>query len=160
MKLDPKTIRIDGGTQPRAALLIDVMEDYAEDMRQGDEFPPITVFFDGKEYWLADGFHRVGAALRARPDDPIEAEVIQGTQSDAQWYSFGVNKAHGLRRKKEDKERAVRAALDHPKGLDLSDQQIAAHVGVTPPTVAKYRRELASTLKNLTTSHFLEEGVA
>ena len=144
MKLDPKRIRIDGGTQPRAALLIDVMEDYAEQMRNGVEFPPITVFFDGKEYWLADGFHRLGAALRVRPDDPIEAEVIQGTQSEAQWYSYGVNKAHGLRRKPEDKERAVKAALRHPNGEKRSDRQVAEHVGVDHKTVAKYRAELHS----------------
>jgi len=138
MKLDPKRIRIDGGTQPRAALLIDVMEDYAEQMRNGVEFPPITVFFDGKEYWLADG---------VRPDDPIEAEVIQGTQSEAQWYSYGVNKAHGLRRTREDKERAIRAALTHPKGNELPDRRIADHVGVSPTTVGKVRKELESSVQ-------------
>jgi hypothetical protein len=45
-------IRVNGGTQPRVQLLIEVMEDYAEQMRSGAEFPPITVFFDGKDYWL------------------------------------------------------------------------------------------------------------
>jgi hypothetical protein len=90
MQLDPKTIRVDGGTQPRAELLIEVMEDYAEQMRGGVEFPPITVFFDGKDYWLVDGFHRLGAHQRVRPNAAIEAEVIQGTQSEAQWYSLGA----------------------------------------------------------------------
>ena len=114
MKLNLGQIRIDGGTQPRAELLIEVMEDYAEQMKAGVEFPPITVFFDGDAYWLADGFHRVGANKRAFGEDaPIEAEVIQGTQADAQWYSYSVNKTHGLRRNNEDKERAVRSALQH-----------------------------------------------
>ena len=142
MKLNYEQIRIDGGTQPRAELLIEVMEEYAEQMRAGVEFPPITVFFDGKEYWLADGFHRFGAALRARPGDPIEVEVLQGTQADAQWYSFGVNKTHGLRRAPEDKERAVRAALSHTNGVRMSDRQIAEHVGVSHPFVAKIRGKL------------------
>ena len=145
MKLNYEQIRIDGGTQPRVELLIEVMEEYAEQMRAGVEFPPITVFFDGKEYWLADGFHRFGAALRARPGDPIEVEVIQGTQTDAQWYSYGVNKAHGVRRTNPDKERAVRAALKHPKSAGLSNCQIAEHCGVDEKTVRKYRRQPGAT---------------
>ena len=145
MKLNYEHIRMDGGTQPRSELLFDVMEDYAEQMRTGVEFPPITVFFDGKHYWLADGFHRLGAALRVRPADPIEAEVIQGTQTEAQWYSFGVNKTHGLRRTREDRVRAIKAALRHPEGAERSDNDIAKHVGVDHKTVAKYRAELEST---------------
>lgn len=147
MKLNYEKIRMDGGTQPRSQLLIEVMEDYAEQMRAGVEFPPITVFFDGKDYWLADGFHRLGAALRVRPADPIEAEVIQGTQTDAQWYSFGVNKVHGLRRTQEDRIRAIKAALRHPEGLKRSDNDIAKHVGISASTVAKYRKEIESTFQ-------------
>lgn len=41
MKLNYEQIRTDGGTQPRSQLLIEVMEDYAEQMRAGVEFPPI-----------------------------------------------------------------------------------------------------------------------
>lgn len=145
MKLHLGQIRIDGGTQPRAELLIEVMEDYAEQMKAGVELPPVTVFFDGKEYWLADGFHRVGAHRRAFGEDaPIEAEVIQGTQVDAQWYSFSVNRKHGLRRTNEDKERVVRAALQHPKGAGLSNYQVAEHCGVSEFMVRKYRRAFSS----------------
>jgi hypothetical protein len=145
MLLKLQDIRLDGGTQPRAQLLLEVMEDYAERMLNGVEFPPITVFFDGKDYWLADGFHRVGAAKQARPDQPIEANVRQGTQSDAQWYSFGVNQTHGLRRTREDRARAIRAALHHPVGTKKSDRDLAQHIGVDHKTVAKYRSELTST---------------
>jgi hypothetical protein len=67
--------------------------------------------------------------------------VIQGTLDDARWYSYGVNKSHGLRRTNEDKERAVRTALLHPKATGLSNVQIADHCGVNEKTVRKYRQQ-------------------
>jgi hypothetical protein len=108
-------------------------------MRAGVKFPPLVVFHDGENYWLADGFHRISAALQTFPNDPIEVEVIQGTLADAQWYSFSVNKAHGLRRTNEDKERVVKAALQHPKAVQLSSRQMAEHCGVSEFMIRKYR---------------------
>jgi hypothetical protein len=145
MLLEIAIIRLNGGTQPRAELNIETIGEYSERMKAGEKFPPITVFFDGKEYWLADGFHRVGAAMRLQYAT-IEAEVIQGTQSDAQWFSYSVNKAHGMRRTNEDKVRAVRAALSHPQSKTLSDSAIADHVGVRRETILKYRREIENDL--------------
>lgn len=142
MLLNYEQIRMDGGTQPRAELQKEVMEDYADLMRSGVKFPPLVVFHDGENYWLADGFHRIGAALRAFPSDPIEAEVIQGTMQEAQWYSFGVNKTHGLRRTREDLKRAIKAALKHAEAAGRSDRELAEHVGVDHKTVAKYRPEV------------------
>jgi hypothetical protein len=110
MKLEFAKIRLDGGTQPRAALNREVIADYCERMQEGIAFRPVIVFFDGENYWLADGFHRIDAAKQAQLTE-IEADVVQGTQSDAQWYSYSVNKEHGLRRTNEDKERSVKAAL-------------------------------------------------
>jgi hypothetical protein len=141
MKLELKKIRTDGGTQPRAKLSGETIDDYARDMRNGDVFLPIAVFFDGNDYWLADGFHRVAAARQVDPKGTIKAEVFQGTQFDAQWHSYGVNKTHGLRRTNEDKARAIRAALVHPRSRDLSDAAVAEHVGVRRETVLKYRHE-------------------
>src|SRR5215207_11626412 len=98
-----KTIRTDGGTQPRAALNQDRVGEYADDMARGDEFPPVTVFYDGADYWLADGFHRYHARATRHPD--IEAEVRQGTRRDAILFSVGANASHGMRRTNEDKRR-------------------------------------------------------
>ena len=135
----PEYIRLDGGTQPRAKIDQAVCDDYGERMKAGEKFPAIDVFFDGENYWLADGFHRVQAYALAVPGEAIECNVYQGTQQDAQWYSYSVNKTHGIRRTNEDKELAIRAALAHPNGANQSDRQIADYVGVSPSTVAKYR---------------------
>lgn len=148
IRLPLSGIRLDGGTQPRATINLQTVSDYMDDMASGAEFPPVDVFYDGSAYWLADGFHRIKAAERAGRNE-IACEVHQGTQQDAQWYSFGVNKGNGLRRTNQDKQRAVNAALQHPGGAGLSDGQIAAHVGVSDQTVRNYRRRMESTPKVL-----------
>ena len=83
------SIRVDGGTQPRAALDFEAIEDYAEAMSAGVKFPPVTVFYDGDSYWLADGFHRVRAAYAAGFDSVL-CEVKQGTIEEAQWFTLAV----------------------------------------------------------------------
>jgi ParB-like chromosome segregation protein Spo0J len=137
-------LRLDGGTQPRAALNLGAVEDYSKAMSTGAKFPPLTVYYDGEQYWLADGFHRVKAACAAGLD-VVECEVRQGTIEEAQWHSFSANKANGLRRTTDDKQRAVKAALLHANGTSLSDCQIARHVGVDQKTVSNWRRQLQAS---------------
>ena len=60
-------------------------------------FPPVIVFREGDDYWLADGFHRV-AARRQAGIRHIEAEIREGTKRDAVLYAAGANAHHGLRR--------------------------------------------------------------
>ena len=138
------SIRVDGGTQPRAVLDFEAIEDYAEAMSAGVKFPPVTVFYDGDSYWLADGFHRVKAAYAAGFDSVL-CDVQQGTIEEAQWYSFSANRGNGLRRTTQDKQRAVKAALVHGRGTTLSDTQLARHVGVDQKTVTNWRRQLEAS---------------
>jgi hypothetical protein len=58
-------IRTDGDTQTRVAMDVAAITDYAEAMADGVVFPPIVVYREGSDYWLADGFHRVAAARKA-----------------------------------------------------------------------------------------------
>lgn len=137
-------IRIDGGTQSREALNQATVAEYAEAMTEGATFPPITLFFDGSNHWLADGFHRYFAAKQVGFTD-MPAEVRDGTQLDAQWASYTVNKDHGLRRSNADKRKAVMGALAHPYGKAKSDNQIAKELGVHHSTVGDIRRSLAES---------------
>jgi len=149
--LDLDDIRLDGDTQGREALNEAVVAEYAEAMGRGDKFPAVQVFHDGEGYWLADGFHRYHAALKADRVQ-IVAFVQRGDRSDARWYAISAkaNGQHGLRRTNADKARAVRMALQDRPGL--SDRAIAEHVGVSHPTVTKYRSELENggQLENFT----------
>ncbi len=144
VRLPIAEIRLDGGTQPRTALDFTAIDDYAEAMAAGVKFPPVVVFHDGEHYWLADGFHRLKAAF-ASGFDAIDCELRQSTLEDAQWYSFSANKTNGLRRTNEDKQRAVKSALLHPRAAELSNSAIARHVGVDEATVRNWRTRLAAS---------------
>jgi hypothetical protein len=141
MLLITTDLRTDGDTQPRDRLDDAVVKRYAEAMAAGlwdfaKSSTPITIFFDGENHWVADGFHRVAAAKKARLDE-IDVDVRQGGQRDAILYSAGANATHGLPRSKEDKRRAVSRLLDDPEWVKWSDREIARRCCVTPTFVGK-----------------------
>lgn len=136
LKIDD--IRTDGGTQSRAALNQNVVDDYAQVIRDGTDFPPVVVFYDGKKYWLADGFHRV-AAYRAAGAVEIGADIRQGDKRDAILFSVGANAEHGLRRTNDDKRRAVMTLLNDAEWSKWSDREIARRAGVSNRFVSDLR---------------------
>jgi len=141
-----ESIRIDGRTQCRERINEETVAEYAEAMKAptASGWPPIVVFFDGTEYWLADGFHRLLAAQRNGKKN-IPADVKQGTREDAAWAACAANQAHGLRRTNADKRKAVEMALKlHP---EMSDQVIANHCGVGRDLVFGARRQVVGILQ-------------
>lgn len=96
----------DGGAQMRVEMRPETVNDYAADMLSGATFPPVVAFYDGADYWLGDGFHRVEAARKIE-SETIVADVRQGTARDAVLYGVGANASHGLRRTHADKRRAI-----------------------------------------------------
>lgn len=149
------SIRLDGGTQSRAMLQDSVIEEYAYAVLEGVQFPPVVIFYDGADHWLADGFHRVRAYLTAGVDH-IPADVRQGTRRDAILYSVGANEAHGLRRTNDDKRRAVLTLLNDVEWAAWSDREIARQCAVGYTLVAKLRPEVtarAGSERTYTTKH-------
>ena len=144
MNLSLTKIKIDGGTQSRAKIDQDVVAEYADSMLNGAQFPPIIVFHDGAEYWLADGFHRYFAAKRANIPN-LKCNIQEGTQRDAILFSFGANHDHGLRRTIADKRKAVVAMLSDIEWQEWSDREIARQCHVSHPLVAAIRKELGAT---------------
>ena len=149
--LDLDLIRLDGGTQCRADSTEAMAEEYAEAMKEGAVFPAVTVFRDGADYWLADGFTRVEAARRvglAR----ISAEVREGTRRDAVLYAVGANATHGMRRTNADKRAAIARLLDDPEWSRWSDREIGRNPLSRPWTQRSYtgderdRRKLCPVL--------------
>ncbi len=134
-------IRRDGETQTRVQTDMDVVKEYADDMRNGDTFPPVTVFHDGANYWLADGFHRVHAALQVG-SETIEADVQTGSKRDALFTALAANQKRGLHRRNIDKRHCVRLMLDDNEWGTWSNRKIAEHCGVSKDLVASVRKEL------------------
>lgn len=131
-------IKIDAGTQIRAAIDQQVVTDYAEAMTNGATFPPIVVFHDGNQYYLGDGFHRVLAAQRLEFRD-IAADLRAGTKEDALWFALGANRTNGKRLTEGDKHHAVVIALS--AWPDKSPALIAEQVGCTRVYVQRIREQ-------------------
>jgi hypothetical protein len=151
--LNLSQIRIDGGTQPRVEISEDVLAEYAEQLREGVEFPPVTVFFDGAAYWLADGFHRYHSHRRAGRET-IVADIHDGGLREAILYSVGANTEHGLRRTNEDKRKAVETMLTNEivsmdeSGIPWNNCDIARRCRVSEFLVRRLRENTPSSIKS------------
>lgn len=133
------------GTQSRVQINENTVSEYAEAIQNGVQFPPITVFFDGTSFWLADGFHRLLAHKRAGKTEILETSEVGGLR-DAILYSVGSNANHGLRRTKADKRKAVEMLLSDAEWVQWSDREIAKQCAVSHTFVASVRASYLATL--------------
>lgn len=131
------------GLQTRVALDERTVQEYADAMRDGDNFPPVKVFMDGSHCWLADGFHRVEAATRAGRT-VIDADTAKGGFIDALRWALGCNAKHGKRITNEDKQNAMQMAWDNRQQLfggDPSGALLAETCGVHRNTASAFVAE-------------------
>lgn len=129
---------LDQKLQSRAEINEQTIEDYAESLKQGDEFPPVLTYFDGISYYLTDGYHRYHAHKKAGKAGII-CEVVNGTFTDAVLRATSVNSKHGMRRTYADKRKAVMTLLDDFEWSQWSNSEIARHCGVSHTFVASLR---------------------
>ena len=145
-----KQIRLDGGTQVRASIKEEAVMRYATDMEGGAVFPALRVFFDGTDYWLADGFHRYHAALRIGVADFL-CEVDTGTARDALYYGSTANNLHGQPMDNADKRKITMIFVEDFEWGQWSNSEIARQLHVSPPFVAKMRGESAPAVRKYIT---------
>jgi hypothetical protein len=136
-KIPLDKVQTDRRTQMRVRTDPNRVADYVEVLKAKKDFDAaVEVYFDGKVYWIGDGFHRVEAYIRAG-HDKISALVREGDWQIAAIHAMGSNDAHGLPRSRKDLQKAIAHAFDmFPK---LSDRAIAQICRTSHPTVAAHR---------------------
>lgn len=143
--IDTQRINIEQSLQVRVETSSEKVDEYAEGMGRGEEFPPILVFYDADldEFYVVDGFHRLLAHRKARPNDRILVEQRLGTRKDARWAAIAANHSHGMQRTNADKRNAVRLAILDPHARHMSTREIARHAGVSRQLSGDVRAEMA-----------------
>ena len=102
-------------------------------MEAFEHLPPVEVIKTPDGYLLADGFHRIAAAMLLG-HDKIEANIRKGTHDDALELAALGNLRHGQPLTREDRNDAIwRLRLAH---LRWSKQQLAAKAGVSQQIVS------------------------
>jgi len=154
-ELEIASIKIDFDIQSRTILNDTAIKDYAENyLTYGDLFPPVAVFFDGSDYWLAHGCHRVSALLSIGKT-AVRSNIHQGDKRAAVLYSVAANEEHGLRRTPGDKRKAVLKLLNDAEWGQWSSMEIARRCKVSHTYVNEIRKSLetVSSEKTYQTKH-------
>lgn len=150
-------IKQDSALQVRVKLSDETIAEYAREMNDGADFPPVDVFYDGSNYLLANGFHRYSAA-RSIGRNEISARVHQGAQRDAVLFAIGVDTKIGLRRSNEDKNKVVELLLNDDEWKTWSDGKLAKLAGVSDRFVAKLRKERTPNGSEMTSVKYTKDG--
>lgn len=134
-----ESLRIDKRLQGRVRSEESVVTEYAEAIAGGATFPPGEAFFDGSNYWLAHGLHRMLAHKQAGKKQ-FECQIIKGTFEDACWHAAAANKDQtSIRRTNADKRRSVELALDHAQSKGMSNRALAEYLAVSEKLVRDLR---------------------
>jgi hypothetical protein len=147
--LDIDLIKIDAEIQPREKLNRKTLALFCALYRDEgpDALPPIVVFHDADDVlWLSDGHYRYHAACNALNltggQRVLRAEVHEGSLRDAIFYAAQANAKHGTPLTWEEKRRLVVRLLQDAEWGQMSDRDIALHIGASNYFVSKIHRQL------------------
>ena len=134
------SIRTDGGTQVRVLESPETIQRYADALAANKQLPPIHVFFDGTDYWLADGHHRL-AACKKQGLDTVLCQRHEGTLPDAMLFACQSNWDHGLSLTPDDKRNIVLTYFRIPGKENKSNLAASKEIPVSVPYIKKIRAE-------------------
>ena len=145
-----KIADLDLSLQTRAGTDAETINNYAEAMADGAQFPDVTVFTDGETYWLADGFHRVMAA-KSNGKTAISADVRKGTADDAVVFGGTANNKQGKRPTRADVQHFMQMVWERREAIfggTPTGGNLAERCGVSRATGERFvQRKLAEMPK-------------
>jgi len=128
------TLKTHERLQPRGGVNEATIQRYVNDMRKGDEFPPIGLARVGPNLYVYDGHHRLEAA-HALGRNGINATVTRMTLDEAHRAAIAANLKHGRQMTNREKDHAFAAYIEYGLHLDKAGEvkscrQIASECGV------------------------------
>jgi len=138
----------DHDIQIRGEINSAVVKEYEAIVRETGRMDSITLFYDGEfdhaatTFMIGDGWHRI-AAYRGAGLVKINANLRQGTRSEAIEYALRRNGHHGAPMSKAQKRSATEIAVKDARIGELTDSKIARMVGVSQSLVSLVRRGIS-----------------
>ena len=155
-----KIADLDLSLQTRAGTDAETINNYAEAMADGAQFPDVTVFTDGETYWLADGFHRVMAA-KSNGKTAISADVRKGTADDAVVFGGTANNKQGKRPTRADVQHFMQMVWERREAIfggTPTGGNMAEKCGVSRHTGEAFVREKLADMSKTPTRPTVQIG--
>jgi predicted transcriptional regulator len=124
-------------TEMRVSINESKVQQYAEEKKEGTDFPDPVVFFDKDErHYVGDGFHRILAEKR-NGKKSVTVELRKGGRTDAILHNIEANKKQkGLPFSRGDLRRAILELLTNPDISGWSQTKVAETVGCSTAYVS------------------------
>jgi len=136
------TLTCDPDLQVRVRLSKEAISQFAERMKTEADlkaFEAVIVYFDGTNYWLADGHHRVEAAKKSGHSN-VWAIVRNGERKEALWTAITENSKHGVNLTRADRRRSIELIIE--QWPEKSTTLIAEATKSSQSTVDRIKRQL------------------
>jgi hypothetical protein len=115
------------------------VQEYAEAMERGEDFPPVRVVEDGKNRWLVDGFHTLAAYARLGKT-MVPAEVVEGDLETAHREAWKANARRGAEYTPGDKRNKLLDLFRWQEWYEKPVRDVASLTGISYPFCSKVRQ--------------------
>lgn len=122
----------------------ETVQAYVVAMANDSKFPPVIAFREDGHLWLADGFHRAQAATFLGLAE-IDADVREGTRTDAILYAAIANVKSGKQMNMAQKREGAERYFEH---ASLSNPALARKFAVAESTIRNWRKSLEPPLSS------------
>jgi ParB-like chromosome segregation protein Spo0J len=124
-------------------LNLDLVDDYTDAIKRGDQFPPVVLAKMKKKFERIDGNHRIAAAQKAGLEE-IDAYVVSAPEPVLAVLKIELNNAHGLRMTRDEQLAYAEWLVDNYR---LTVDEAVAKAGVSSSAFSTYRTKRQAKIK-------------